>query len=257
MKIEEKTFKLRSGRRVRYVVSGEGKKTYVFLHGLLGVPEMARQLVPELAPSGWKIVGPYLPGSDEGWGNLRNLTYKEICDELAEWVRAVGKGKVVLHGNSFGGGMAVGVARRIGMRTGKIILTGGLVFPLRRREALGKAVWLACDAVGDWIAAIGKEERSREGWLGKRRRYRPKVGELLEVVRLLRTVEKPKGRAARLPVLVFSGSQDRVIKGMEVLRALESFPQKRVVEFSGGHFWFKRQYPEYFKELRAFVEDVN
>jgi pimeloyl-ACP methyl ester carboxylesterase len=170
--LEERFAELR-GRRLRYLVGGEGEPL-VLVHGLAGAVANWLALVPLLLP-GRRLLAPELPGHGGSSPLLAAPSLSAYADRVALLMEREGFAPATVAGHSFGGAVAVRLAIRrpelvsglvlaaaagisSGTRTARYALTvTGIVKPARRiaphRGRVARSALLKRLVFGRWGAA--------------------------------------------------------------------------------------------------------
>lgn len=157
---------------VDYLEAGDGP-LLILVHSSVSGARQWRKLMERLSTSFHvKAINLFGYGRTPKWP--RNET--QTLDDQAQLIEAIiprDAGKVDLVGHSFGGSVAMSAVRRLGRRTGKLVLLEPNPFSLLRDngrdEAFAEALALrdivkSCGAEGEWMAAA---EKFADYWGGK------------------------------------------------------------------------------------------
>ncbi|WP_461023779.1 alpha/beta fold hydrolase [Thalassiella azotivora] len=250
--------------------SRPGRPTAVLVHGLSGAHANWSTVAPHLLAAGYRLVAPDLPGHGLTPPAGRDTRLPALADLLAEVVRRVADGPVLLVGNSLGGLLAVEHAARhpdtvrllallapvaplgrgrphpltlLGFAAYSVPLLGEAVMGGRRRlpprRQVEASLWMTCadptrvsrEVVDEHVAVL----RRRAGHTGLERAF---LATARSVVR--RVVRPAVMRRAlddvRCPVLLVQGDADRLVPVGASRAAAAAHPDWTYVELPGtGH----------------------
>lgn len=134
-----------AGRKLPFVVQGNGPRAIVFIHGFLDAGNVWKQVIDSLRQRDHSLVSLDLPGMGDRWDADRELTLAGMAEAVAGVVDALGV-PVILVAHSMGTQIAELIARaRPGVVKGMVFLSpiplAGLPVPEQIAEvlrALGK-----------------------------------------------------------------------------------------------------------------------
>lgn len=118
MRADDGAFITLAGKEIHYVDQPGSGTPVVMIHGLPGTHEDFDPVVPKLA--GLRVISVDRPGF--GWSNGGWLPYQDQIDVVHELVNRLELGPVVVVGHSFGGAVALGLARRYPQDVAKLVL---------------------------------------------------------------------------------------------------------------------------------------
>ena len=250
-----------NGLQVHYKMAGEGGPALVLLHGFAASVFSWREVMEPLAEVGTVIAFDrpasglterVLPGE---WQGENPYTAEAQSDLTVALLDRLGVEKAVLIGNSAGGTIAVLTALRHPERVEALVLVAAAVYEgggtpgwvrpllgLPQAQRLG--LWLARSfpSFGERLGRLAWHDPSRltpEIWAGYRKPLRVQNWDraLWELTR----ASRPLGLAERLgevrvPALVITGDDDRVVPTEQSVRLARELPQAELVVLpSCGH----------------------
>jgi pimeloyl-ACP methyl ester carboxylesterase/glycine cleavage system regulatory protein len=244
------------GRRARYGVGGVDGPPVVFLHGWALGSHAYKRAIRRLTMRGCRVFAPALPS----FGGTADLPSDRMnLDGYAEWVASfmaeVGiEEPALLIGHSFGGGVAIKLARDQPALVRYLVLLnpiGGLSArqPWEWALGFGREFWPASEAVAlmqamrtDLVPNLLRNPLglARAGLLAQRADLRPELAEL---------------KKSGVPVLALTSERDRLIPRSAFETVCDTVgADRRVV--SGGHAWLLVN-PDSFGEVLASTIDIQ
>lgn len=122
------------GRRLRYLDTGHGDRTFVLVHGMGGRWQHWLEAIPTLAKQG-RVLALDLPGFGQSESPAAGASLDGFADAAAEVVTSLGIERAVFVGHSMGGPIALRFAARHPELAEGIVLVAGAVFQFS--EVLG------------------------------------------------------------------------------------------------------------------------
>jgi pimeloyl-ACP methyl ester carboxylesterase len=256
------------GRSVACLEAGTGP-TVVFLHGFGLSHHAYRAAVRRLAATGVRVLAPALPGFS-GSAALP-ATAADDLHGYARWVAAFldamrVKGRVLVVGHSFGGGIAIATAHDHPARVGGLVLV----------NAVGGATWtrdgeivraMAERPLWDWGLRFSADVRSARGLA---RVVPVVVAEALpnlvldprafvRAARIARSVdltdELETLRRRGLPVVIVWSPHDQVVTEASVDALRDALGDAPTISVPGGHSWLLAD-PDHFGEVMTNVVEI-
>jgi pimeloyl-ACP methyl ester carboxylesterase len=250
------------GRDAVYGVAGEGPPV-LFLHGWGLNHRSYRHALRRLARSGVRVYAPAMPG----FGGTSQLPDEEFslvgyADWVGRFLDALEiRGKVVVVGHSFGGGVAIQFAHDATRRVSRLVLVNSIGGSAWTPDRHGRARHMRERPLWDWgihlpaeafslreatriapvIAADAIPNALRQPWaiwrVGRLARGADLTGELADL------------RKRRLPVVILWGRNDSVLPAacLESMRAALGNPDVRTVD--GSHGWLLTSPGRFAEEL--------
>ncbi|EYF06345.1 Hypothetical protein CAP_1875 [Chondromyces apiculatus DSM 436] len=172
----------------------------MLVHGMVVSSRYMTPVVERLGAY-YPVYAPDLPGFGKSHKPGRTLSLAELADALVAWMDAMGLGKVVLLGNSFGCQVAVACAARRPERVSRLVLQGPTTDP-RARGALGQIWRWLRNAVREpaGMMSIMLRDYWAAGFLRSLRTFRE----------VLRDAIEEKLSRVKVPALVISAEHDPV-----------------------------------------------
>jgi pimeloyl-ACP methyl ester carboxylesterase/glycine cleavage system regulatory protein len=245
-----------SGRPAVYGVGGGDGPPVVFLHGWALGSHAYKRAIRRLTSRGCRVFAPALPS----FGDTADLPPQSMdIDGYAQWVASfmeeVGISEPALViGHSFGGGVAIKLAKEHPNRVAYLILLNALGSGTRRYPwewaiGFGNECWPPSGAFGMvqamWSDLVPNLVRNPWGLV--------KVGMLAATTDLRADMAELKGLG--VPVLVLTSERDRLIPRSAFETVCDAVgADGRVV--SGGHAWLLVD-PDLFGEVLASTIDVQ
>jgi pimeloyl-ACP methyl ester carboxylesterase len=153
--MEKKRITLGNGETYAYLESGKGPKTLVLIHGNLSSSLYYEPLIERL-PASLHVFAPDLRGFGDSSYVTRVGSLKDLADDLALFLDAVGVAKAAVCGWSLGGGVAMEFAASRPERTEKLVLIDSTThrgYPIFRKNASLQPVLGQAYASADEMAA--------------------------------------------------------------------------------------------------------
>ena len=246
MEIEEKSVETSYGK-IWYLEAGTGSKVFYFFHGFWGDPRGINGVSSILIPKGYKIIAPYLPGHGKSHSLQFKFDFQDFLLEMEEFVKLTsGNLRIVLFGNSFGGGLAINLARRL--KTEGIIVSVPLLQSIKLDD-YPRAIWeISKDRIFDGLAAFSLKKDKRLTYFAELPKMKKRwLRDLISGVRLIKDFSLDKGYKLQTKSVIIRGNKDWVS------RNYKKYNFDKHVALSGGHYYFLRQYDKFFKELRESI----
>ncbi len=116
-----------AGRRLHYLDTGSGERTFVLVHGMGGRWQHWLETIPSLAEHA-RVLAIDLPGFGQSESPAAAVSLDGFADAVAELIGDLGIERAVLVGHSMGGPIALRFASRHPDLAEAIALVGGAVF---------------------------------------------------------------------------------------------------------------------------------
>ncbi len=149
-----------AGRRLHYLDTGSGERTFVLVHGMGGRWQHWLETIPSLAEHA-RVLAIDLPGFGQSEPPAAAVSLDGFADATAELIGDLGIERVVLVGHSMGGPIALRFASRHPNLAEAIVLVGGAVFQFSALLGLREILRFVAErpreslAIGAEIATAG------------------------------------------------------------------------------------------------------
>ncbi|HUC36167.1 MAG TPA: alpha/beta fold hydrolase [Acidimicrobiales bacterium] len=255
------------GRRVEYGEAGTGP-VVLFLHGW-GLDHRAyKRALSRLAAGGVRVLAPAMPG----FGGSAALGGEDFTIHgLGAWavafLDALGvRGRVLVVGHSFGGGVAIAFAHDHPGRVRGLVLVNSIGASAWTRRGTARRA-LSDRPLWDWglhfhedLWPLGQARRvlpvviaEAAGNLARDPRSFVKAAGLARYANLLEELEELKRR--RLPVVVLWGDRDRIVTREAFEEMCTTLGDPQAVTVEGAHAWLIAD-PDAFGEVMTNVVGI-
>lgn len=185
---------------------------------------------------GYEVLAPSIPGHGLSWQFSKSTTYDQIVESLIEFLKKTTKGKkVFLAGQSFGGGLALEMARREPKLIKKLIIDSPIINPVTANPVRFIGRYLYEGVISNTKKALAGERVHIQKERHPIRRPKLKNGRTLW--HLLTTLCVDNLGKITVPTMVIYGKHDRVVHFESIEDKIKEIPDCRLVEINGNHGW--------------------
>lgn len=241
------------GVRIAYQETGEGR-ALILLHGVGAAQELWDKIREPLSRH-FRVITPDLPGCGRSAKPLRfDYSFLRQAEVMQKFILSFADEKIILGGNSLGGGIALAVAPQIQEKLSHLILMGSICYPqaipwgfaIARRPVVGElamllvpAKWLVrlilkealyddTLATPEWVRALARPARSLFWRWAQLRTIRKIIPP--DVPSVIQTYKRIK-----IPTLVIWGKDDLITPVNLTDQLLRALPHARreILPFCG------------------------
>lgn len=219
---------------------GDGETAILFVHGFNDVPFVWSRFVDELARRNYHCHAVRVPGAGEQNCHPSLEAMREAIDTELKHLKSTHR-HVILTGHSMGGALALdAVLRGTDIRPDGIFLLAPLIEVSRKRSPILSAhAYFRLARIFfpllRWIPSVFKEYLHAEddpSFVYRRDRFNEINWyiALFQLVKILRRADKSR---LKLPLLVFTAGNDRVVDSSATIRWFKDVPSATVHECNG------------------------